>query len=53
MKPNKDLAFMNEQFEAGNFVPILDGPYRLEDTAQAFHNFGTAEHKGKIVITID
>ena len=53
LKPNKDLAFMNTQFEAGGFVPVIDGRYRLEDTAKAFHHFAKAEHRGKIVITID
>ena len=53
LKPNKDLAFMNAQFEAGNFVPIIDGPFKLEDTVKAFHLFVAAEHRGKIVITID
>ena len=53
LKPNKDLAFMNAQFEAGNLVPVIDGPYKLEDTAKAFHLFARTEHKGKIVITVD
>ena len=44
---------MNAQFEAGNLVPIIDGPFKLEDTAEAFRLFSRAEHKGKIVITVD
>ncbi len=53
LKPNKDLAFVNAQFEAGNLVPIIDGPYKLEDTAKALHRFASAQHLGKIVITVD
>ncbi len=53
LKPNKDLAFVNAQFEAGHLVPIIDGPYKLEDTAKALHRFASAEHLGKIVITVD
>jgi len=53
LKPNKDLALMNAQFEAGHFVPIIEGPYKLEDTAEAFRLFARAEHQGKIVITVD
>ena len=53
LKPNKDLAFVNAEFEAGRLVPIIDGPYKLEDTAKALHRFASAEHLGKIVITVD
>ena len=53
LKPNKDLAFVNAQFEAGRLVPIIDGPYKLEDTAKALHRFASAEHLGKIVITVE
>jgi NADPH:quinone reductase-like Zn-dependent oxidoreductase len=53
LKPNKDLAFVNAQFEAGHLVPIIDGPYKLEDTAKALHRFASAQHLGKIVITVD
>ena len=53
LKPNKDLAFVNAEFEAGRLVPIIDGPYKLEDTAKALHRFASAEHLGKIVITVE
>jgi NADPH:quinone reductase-like Zn-dependent oxidoreductase len=52
LKPNKDLAYMNELFEAGNLVPVLDGPYKLADVAEAFRLFGTGDHKGKIIVTM-
>jgi NADPH:quinone reductase-like Zn-dependent oxidoreductase len=53
LKPNKDLAYLNELFEAGRFVPVIDGPYTFRDAPDAFRLFGTAKHKGKIVITMD
>jgi NADPH:quinone reductase-like Zn-dependent oxidoreductase len=53
LKPNKDLAYINELFEAGKLTPVIDGPYPLSQLRDAFVRFGRAEHRGKIVITID
>src|SRR5687767_1879321 len=52
LKLNKDLAYMNELFEAGKVKPVIDGPYKLDEVPKAFRIFSKAEHKGKIVITI-
>jgi NADPH:quinone reductase-like Zn-dependent oxidoreductase len=52
LKPNKDLDYMNRLFEAGNVKPVIDGPYQLEEIAEAFRLFGKGEHKGKVVITM-
>lgn len=52
LKANKDLVYMNELFEAGKMVPVLDGPYELADTADALRLFATGDHKGKIIITM-
>ena len=52
LKPNKDLAYMNELFEAGKLVPVIDGPYKLADVPAALRLFGSGEHKGKIVIAM-
>jgi NADPH:quinone reductase-like Zn-dependent oxidoreductase len=52
LKPNKDLAYINGLFEAGDLVPVIDGLYKLDDLAEALRRFGTGEHKGKIIITI-
>ena len=52
LKPNKDIAYLNELYEAGKFKPVIDGPYKLEETPAAFRHFGSGKHKGKIVITI-
>ncbi len=52
LKPNKDLAYMNELFEAGKLVPVIDGPYKLADLPEAFRLFSTGDYMGKIIITM-
>lgn len=52
LKPNKDLAYLNERFEAGELVPVIDGPYRLSEGAEALRHFGAANHTGKVIITM-
>jgi NADPH:quinone reductase-like Zn-dependent oxidoreductase len=51
-KPNKDLAFMKELFEAGKVVPIIDRCYPLNETAEALRYFGEGHARGKVVITV-
>ena len=53
LKTNKDLVYMNELFQTGKVKPVIDGHYKLEDTPAAMRFFGKAEHKGKLVITIE
>ncbi len=53
LKQNKDLAYMNELFEAGKVKPVIDGPYKLSEVPEAIRYFGEGNHKGKIVITIE
>ena len=52
LKPNKDLAYMNELFATGKVKPVIDGPYKLDEVPEAFRIFGKGEHKGKLVITM-
>jgi NADPH:quinone reductase-like Zn-dependent oxidoreductase len=52
LKPNKDLAYINELFEAGKLIPVIDGPYQLAEVPEAIRHFGTGDHKGKIVVTL-
>ncbi|HEX7846851.1 MAG TPA: NAD(P)-dependent alcohol dehydrogenase [Chitinophagaceae bacterium] len=52
LKPNKDLEYMNRLFKEGKMKVVIDGPYPLEKTADAFRLFARAEHKGKIVIIV-
>ena len=53
LKPNRDLPYLNERFEAGQLVPVIDGPYKLSDAREAFRRFGAGNQKGKIVFTIE
>jgi len=53
LKPNKDLAYMNELFEAGKVKPVIDGPYKLSEVPEAMRHFGEGNHKGKVVITVE
>ena len=52
LKPNKDLARVNELFEAGRLVPVIDGTYSFPDVREAFRRFGTGDHQGKVVVTL-
>jgi NADPH:quinone reductase-like Zn-dependent oxidoreductase len=53
LKPNKDLAYMNELFEAGKLKPVIDGPYKLSQLPEAMRHFGQGNHKGKVVIVVE
>ena len=52
-KPNKDLAYMIELFEAGKIKPIIDRRYPLSEVAEAFRYFGEGHARGKVVITVE
>jgi hypothetical protein len=52
LKPNKDLPYMCELFEAGEVNPVIDGPYRLSEVPQAMRYFGEGRHKGKVVVSV-
>ena len=51
-KPNKDLDFMKELFEAGKVKPIIDKCYPLSEVPEALRYFGKGHSRGKIVITV-
>ncbi len=52
LKPNKDLDYIKELFEAGKIKPVIDGPYMLHEVPRAIQYFGEGYHKGKVVITL-
>lgn len=53
LKPNKDLAYLDGLFEAGQLAPVLDESYPLEELPAAFRRFGTGQHFGKIIVELD
>jgi NADPH:quinone reductase-like Zn-dependent oxidoreductase len=52
LKPNKDLAFVNDLFEAKHLKCVIDGPYPLNELPRALERFGEAKHVGKVVISV-
>jgi NADPH:quinone reductase-like Zn-dependent oxidoreductase len=53
LKPNKDLPYMCELFEAGKLKPVIDGPYGLGEVPEVMRYVGEGRHKGKVVIAVD
>jgi NADPH:quinone reductase-like Zn-dependent oxidoreductase len=52
LKPNKDLEYVKELFEAGRLMPVIDGPYALDALPEAMRHFGAGRHRGKVVIAV-
>jgi len=47
-----DLHFVKELLETGKLVPVIDGCYPLERTAEAFQYYEDVHPRGKVVITV-
>ncbi len=52
LKPNKDLAYINELYTKGKLKPVIDGPFTLQQVPEAFRLFESGKYKGKIVVQI-
>jgi NADPH:quinone reductase-like Zn-dependent oxidoreductase len=52
LKPNKDLAYMNQLFETGKLIPEIADRYKLADVPEALRLFETGGHIGKIVVNM-
>jgi len=54
-KPNnkEDLAILEELFEAGKVVPVIDRRYPLSETAEALRYLEEGHARGKIIITME
>lgn len=52
-KPNKDLGYLKELFEAGKVIPVIDKVFPLGEASDALRLFGEGHPKGKVVITIE
>jgi len=50
LKPNKDLDYISELFEAGKIRPVVDGPFSLSEVPKAIQYFGEGRHQGKVII---
>lgn len=53
-RPNRkeDLMILQELFETGKVVPIIDKTYPLSEVAEAFRYFEEGTFRGKVVINI-
>jgi NADPH:quinone reductase-like Zn-dependent oxidoreductase len=52
-KPNrKDLEYMNQLFEEGKLIPVIDKVYPLAETPRALQYLGDGLVKGKLVIDV-
>lgn len=52
LKQNAHLDELKDCFEAGHLAPVIDGPYTLSDWQEAFRHFSTANHEGKVILTV-
>jgi NADPH:quinone reductase-like Zn-dependent oxidoreductase len=54
-RPNKkeDLDFLQELFEAGKVVPVIDRRYPLSEVPEAFRYLEEGHARGKVVITVE
>lgn len=52
LKPNKDLALLNQLYEQGALKPVIDGPYPLSAAREVFQRFREGLHRGKIVFSV-
>jgi NADPH:quinone reductase-like Zn-dependent oxidoreductase len=52
LKPNKGLVEIGELYQAGKLLPILDAPYKLENTSAAINHFGSGKHVGKVIVSV-
>jgi NADPH:quinone reductase-like Zn-dependent oxidoreductase len=53
LKPNKDLALLNELFVAGRLAPVIDRVFTLREIGEAFRYYGAAAQKGKVIIATE
>ena len=54
-KPNnqEDLAILEELFEAGKVVPVIDRRYPLSEIPEALRYLEAGYAKGKVVINVE
>ena len=54
-RPNKkeDLDFLQELFEAGKVVPVIDRSYSLSEVPEALRYLEEGHVRGKVVITVE
>lgn len=48
----KDLEYLNQLFEEGKLIPVIDRTYPLQEVPAAFQYFSEGNIKGKIIINV-
>jgi NADPH:quinone reductase-like Zn-dependent oxidoreductase len=52
LKPNKDLDYIHELYEAVKIKPVIDGPYELSQAPELVQYFGEGKHTGKVILSL-
>lgn len=52
LKANKGLTVIEEFYQEGKIVPVIDGPHKLCDVPSLIQYFGEGRHYGKIVLSL-
>ena len=52
LKPNRDLAVLNDLYAAGDLRPVIDGPVAFAQLPAAMQKFGDAGHQGKVIVNV-
>ena len=47
-----DLSYLNELFENGELIPVIDSCYPLEEIAAAIHHVEKGHPRGKVIVEI-
>ncbi len=50
LNANKGIEYIIDLYNKGKIKPVIDGPYPLEQAAEAIQKFGEGRHKGKVII---
>jgi NADPH:quinone reductase-like Zn-dependent oxidoreductase len=50
---SEDLGVLNELFETGKLVPVIDRRYSLSEVPEALRYFGEGRVRGKLVVTLE
>ncbi len=52
LKPNKDMARVNELFESGSLRPVIDRTFPLHEAREAMLYYAEGNFVGKVVVTV-
>jgi NADPH:quinone reductase-like Zn-dependent oxidoreductase len=47
------MRYLREQIESGQFKPVIDRTYRLDQIVEAYRYVETGQKIGNVVITVD